>query len=110
MTDLLDVDSAAKRSLLCVVSRKSYAMLCVSDAVGGDWRVVADKMSALTRCEFHSTIDAPDLLTDELCLASCILPLAQEEFSKEWVQWLLLTSKLLISAAVLLLQGAEEPL
>lgn len=54
----------------------------------------------------------PDLLTDQVRLADLriALPFADEQLSQEGVQGLLLTAELLASAAVLLVESAEEPL
>lgn len=56
----------------------------------------------------------PDLLTEQLGLSQVRVavgePLAEEEFTQEGIQRLLLTSKLLTTTAVLLVKGSEEPL
>ena len=52
----------------------------------------------------------PNLLADQLSGASVVLPLPNEEFSKEGIQGLLLIAILLASAGILLLQGGQEPL
>lgn len=55
--------------------------------------------------------NVPDLLTDQLCLASLgiTLPLTNEQLTKEGVQRLLLATKLLTTTAVLLVQSSQEP-
>lgn len=45
-----------------------------------------------------------------MCGACLVFPLAQKELTQEGVQGLLLTSQLLASAGILLLQCAQEPL
>lgn len=56
----------------------------------------------------------PDLLTEQLGLtqvrvAAICEPLADKEFTQEGIQRLLLTSKLLATAAILLVESSEEP-
>lgn len=55
-------------------------------------------------------LSLPDLLADELCRASVILPLAQEQLAEEGVQRLLLVAIFLAAGSILLFQGREEPL
>ena len=52
---------------------------------------------------------ARDLFRDQLCRASVVLPLPEEEFAQEGIEWLLLIAVLLTSTGILLLQGCEEP-
>lgn len=95
------------------------SMLLVLDCVCCDWRMVATQQSCSLRLSnvlqgvwsFH----APHLLTDQSGLAHVRVgavskPLADEQLSQEGVQRLLLATELLTSAAVLLVQGGEEPL
>lgn len=54
------------------------------------------------------------MLTEQLSLSQVRVavgePLAEEEFTQEGIQRLLLTSELLATTAVLLVKGSEEPL
>lgn len=51
-----------------------------------------------------------DLLRDELCLASIVLPGAKEELAQEWIQGFLLASQLVLPRRILLFQSGQEPL
>lgn len=50
------------------------------------------------------------MLRNELGLAHVIYPLSEEQFTQKWVQGLLLITKLVATASILLLQRAQEPL
>lgn len=52
---------------------------------------------------------SPHLLADQSCDTCLILPLAQEQFTQERIQGLLLTPQSIATTAVLLLERAEEP-
>lgn len=52
----------------------------------------------------------PDLLTDELSGTGLVDPLAHEQLTQERVEGLLLTTELLVTRSVLLLESAQEPL
>ena len=74
------------------------------------------EMSAI-QIACHGTIGhhLPDLLTDQVGLAHLRVrlvgqPLADKQLTQERVEGLLLTAQLLATAAVLLMQGGEEPL
>jgi hypothetical protein len=84
-------------------------MLLVPDGVGSDGWVVAARY-ALVRPRRCLEDSIPDLLANELCGTCLVLPLAQEQLAQEGVQGLLLTTQLLTSAGILLLQRAQEPL
>lgn len=53
----------------------------------------------------------PYLLANKPCLSNIavILPLPQKQLAQEWVQRFLLAAQLLAAAAILLMEGAEEP-
>ena len=52
---------------------------------------------------------APHLLRDKLCSSRIILPFPQEYLSQERIQGFLFRSMRIASAAVLLMESAEEP-
>lgn len=84
-------------------------MLLVPNRVCSDgWVVAAPYALVQPRRCLQDFI--PDLLADELCGACLVLPLAQKQLAQEGVQGLLLTTQLLTSAGVLLLQCAQKPL
>jgi hypothetical protein len=88
----LDVDGGFERRLLCVVALEAYAMLLVPDAVGGHGRVMTEHLALASAAHAYRMAPVPDLLANELCLTSLILPLAQEQFAQERVQRLLLAT------------------
>jgi hypothetical protein len=90
--NLLDMDSSAETRFLTVVALESNAMLLIVDAVGRNRRMMTD------------------LLRDEGCFAESIIPLAQEQLTKEWVQGFLLGTKFLGARTVLLLESVQQPL
>jgi hypothetical protein len=85
-------------------------MLAVPDAVSRDGRVMTERIALAEQNATYQKAVVPNLLTDELCRACLILPLAQEQLSQKWVERLLLASKLLAATGILLLQCADEPL
>ena len=63
------------------------------------------------RRTFRQVVHQPHLLADELSLSyiPIILPFTNKQFAQEGIQRLLLTSQLLATAAILLMESCEEP-
>lgn len=73
---------------------------------GGWWLVLRLGNEGFMRAELYT----PDLLTDELSGTGLVDPLAHEQLTQERVEGLLLTTELLVTRSVLLLESAQEPL
>lgn len=106
----LDVDGRLEGRLLRIVAVQTDAMLAVPYAVSRDGWVMTAHVALASCAQTYQIMSVPDLLTDELCRACLVLPLAQEQLAQERVQGLLLAAKLLTATGVLLLEGADEPL
>lgn len=94
-------------------------MLVVGDRIGGSRRVVTVQNEHLNIRFMVLTFDekrcnVPNLLAEQLGLSEVRVavgePLAEEEFTQEGIQRLLLAPQLLATTAVLLVKGSEKPL
>jgi hypothetical protein len=106
----LDVDGSLEGGFLRVVALQTDAVLAVPDAVSSHGWMMTEHIALANRAQAYHSVPVPDLLTDELCRACLVLPLAQEQLTQERVQGLLLATKLLAATGVLLLERADEPL
>lgn len=107
MPHLFDSDRCAEGRLLCVVSLQMYPVFLVDDAICSDRRVMAKIGQFEWIHKDHGAL--PDLLAHEFCAPTLVFPVSQEELAQERIQRFLLTTKFLVSTAVLLLQGTEKP-
>lgn len=90
-------------------------MLLVANSICSDWGMVASipVYQHTVKGKNLGRSHAPNLLTDQAGLAQLRVrtsqPLSYEQFTQERVERFLLTAELLTTAAVLLVQGREEP-